>query len=593
VFHEYIVFDGFYFQSDGGVNEARIALTGGDNFFDGQRVRGLVVRNCTLDGGTWVNEARVGDTGTGDNHEGIFVSQTTGLVISNCRIFGYRVADNHYNTSGIKTYHSDHIRIENCEVSDCSWGIYSKTNTIELEVARCYIHHCYQGFITGAGGWWVDPSDHSRGFLAYENTNNVLHHNVFAYNTRGPALAFTQDGGDVDGFAFYNNTVYAAAGSSASCAFGSGLHQSFYNNILYGPKIDDDIGLLRWACGDNVAADVADGKTEVNFGLDTADHNQFGNLSGNFLIRIKRPNQTAQNFSSLAAWQASASLTDGSHPGTGSLASAPRFINTSGTFSTVADFALQPGSPCIGTGRDGGNMGADIPHTGLLDSTADTSAPSMPTNLAGTAASSTAIRLTWTASTDNVGVTGYRIYRDSTQVGTAASATYTDIGLTTGTTYSYRVVAVDAAGNISSFSAAASVIVHDETYTSFAAWVAANFTAAEQATAAISGPDADPDGCGLTNLARYAFGLPSRGPTASPVLLTIAGTGSEQHLALTFPRKGYAPDLRYTIQSSTDLLDWTDLQTVAPGYPKAFTFTDSVAIGPAPRRFFRVRVTSQ
>ena len=139
--------------------------------------------------------------------------------------------------------------------------------------------------------------------------------------------------------------------------------------------------------------------------------------------------------------------------------------------------------------------------------------------------------------------------------------------------------------------AAASAVAHDETYTAFAAWVAGNFTAAEQANTAISGPNADPDGCGLSNLARYAFGLPARGPVASPVALTTTGTGSNQRLTLTFPRKGYAPDLQYTVQSSTDLVTWTDLQAVSPGYPKTFTFTDSVALGSEPRRFLRVRIT--
>ena len=222
---------------------------------------------------------------------------------------------------------------------------------------------------------------------------------------------------------------------------------------------------------------------------------------------------------------------------------------------------------------------------------ADTTAPTAPTGLTGTATSATAIQLTWIASADNVGVTSYRIFRDGSQVGTSATTTYTDTGLTTGTSYSYQVVALDAAGNASGFSAAASAVPHDEISTAFAAWVAGNFTAAEQANTAVSGPEADPDRSGLTNLARYAFGLPARGRVASPVALTVSGTGSDQHLVLTFPRKGYAPDLQYTVQSSTDLVTWTDLQSVPPGYPKTFTCIDSAVISSAPRRFLRLRIT--
>ncbi len=50
-------------------------------------------------------------------------------------------------------------------------------------------------------------------------------------------------------------------------------------------------------------------------------------------------------------------------------------------------------------------------------------------------------------STDNVGVTGYRIYRDGTQVGTTANTTYQDMGLSPSTTYTYTVSAYDAANN--------------------------------------------------------------------------------------------------------------------------------------------------
>ena len=87
---------------------------------------------------------------------------------------------------------------------------------------------------------------------------------------------------------------------------------------------------------------------------------------------------------------------------------------------------------------------------------ADTTPPSVPGGLAATAASSSQINLSWNASTDNVGVTGYRIYRAGTQVGTASSTSYQDTGLNGGTAYSYTVAAYDAAGNVSGQSSAAS-----------------------------------------------------------------------------------------------------------------------------------------
>ena len=79
----------------------------------------------------------------------------------------------------------------------------------------------------------------------------------------------------------------------------------------------------------------------------------------------------------------------------------------------------------------------------------------MPGSLVASALSSTEISLSWNASTDNVGVTGYRVYRSTngstySLAGTSTTTGFADLGLTAGTTYWYRVTAVDAAGNESS-----------------------------------------------------------------------------------------------------------------------------------------------
>ncbi len=82
----------------------------------------------------------------------------------------------------------------------------------------------------------------------------------------------------------------------------------------------------------------------------------------------------------------------------------------------------------------------------------DITAPTIPTNLSSTAFSSSQIDLSWSASTDAVGVTGYRIYRDSNQISTTTNTSYSDTGLTAETVYSYRVSAYDAVGNVSELS---------------------------------------------------------------------------------------------------------------------------------------------
>ncbi|MBS2963541.1 fibronectin type III domain-containing protein, partial [Actinocrinis puniceicyclus] len=86
----------------------------------------------------------------------------------------------------------------------------------------------------------------------------------------------------------------------------------------------------------------------------------------------------------------------------------------------------------------------------------DTTPPSTPTNVVASGVTSSSVSLSWSPSTDNVGVTGYRIYRNGTQVGTATSTSYTDTGLTASTQYSYTVAAYDAAGNVSTPSSAVS-----------------------------------------------------------------------------------------------------------------------------------------
>lgn len=89
------------------------------------------------------------------------------------------------------------------------------------------------------------------------------------------------------------------------------------------------------------------------------------------------------------------------------------------------------------------------------DKPKDTTVPTVPTGLTATATSSTAVTLKWTASTDTTGVTGYRIYRDGKQIATSTTPNYADTGLVAQTTYSYSIVAYDAAGNVSGQSAAA------------------------------------------------------------------------------------------------------------------------------------------
>ncbi len=87
----------------------------------------------------------------------------------------------------------------------------------------------------------------------------------------------------------------------------------------------------------------------------------------------------------------------------------------------------------------------------------DSQAPSAPANLTATAVSTTQINLSWQASTDNIGVKNYEVYRGSTKVATVTTTSFGDTGLSPDTSYSYTVKAVDAAGNSSADSNTATV----------------------------------------------------------------------------------------------------------------------------------------
>lgn len=91
----------------------------------------------------------------------------------------------------------------------------------------------------------------------------------------------------------------------------------------------------------------------------------------------------------------------------------------------------------------------------------DVTAPAVVAGLAATTSANSltqsSVRLTWTASTDNVGVAGYDVFRDGNKVGTTVTTAFTDPAVTSAVTYAYTVVAFDAAGNRAPASAALSV----------------------------------------------------------------------------------------------------------------------------------------
>ncbi len=131
------------------------------------------------------------------------------------------------------------------------------------------------------------------------------------------------------------------------------------------------------------------------------------------------------------------------------------YINNVAIFS-VTDRTFTNGSPGMGFYLQNGNgssVNKDFGFTSFSASdgstTVDSLPPTVPTNLSGTAVLPSQINLSWTASTDNVHVAGYQVYRNTIPVATTTSAAFSDTGLTSNTSYVYAVSAFDAAGNTS------------------------------------------------------------------------------------------------------------------------------------------------
>jgi chitodextrinase len=100
-----------------------------------------------------------------------------------------------------------------------------------------------------------------------------------------------------------------------------------------------------------------------------------------------------------------------------------------------------------------GNLSAPS-NTATATTLADTAAPTTPAGLLATRSGPNVINLTWTASTDNVRVAGYRVFRDGapSPIATVVGTSFPDIGLAPATTHTYTVAAFDSASNQSAVS---------------------------------------------------------------------------------------------------------------------------------------------
>ena len=201
---------------------------------------------------------------------------------------------------------------------------------------------------------------------------------------------------------------------------------------------------------------------------------------------------------------------------------------------------------------------------------ADTQAPSVPAGLTATAVSSTQVNLAWQASTDNVGVTGYTIYRNGAVLTTVSGTTlaYSDTTASPSTTYSYTVDAFDAAGNHSVQSSPASVTTpgSDTQAPSIPAGLTANAVSPTKVNLAWQ---ASTDNVGVTGYTIYRNGA---------VLTTVSGTTLAYSDATASPSTTYSYTVdafdaagNHSVQSSPASVTTPGSDTQAPSVPAGLT----------------------
>ncbi|HEX4702573.1 MAG TPA: fibronectin type III domain-containing protein, partial [Pseudonocardiaceae bacterium] len=126
-------------------------------------------------------------------------------------------------------------------------------------------------------------------------------------------------------------------------------------------------------------------------------------------------------------------------------------VGTTTGATTFTDTGLHNGTTYFYAvaANNGVGVSPDSNEVSTVIGTVDTTPPSAPAGLAASGTTAVSTNLSWTASTDNVGVTGYEVLRNGTTVATVTGTSYTATGLTGSTAYTFQVKARDAAGNVS------------------------------------------------------------------------------------------------------------------------------------------------
>lgn len=248
---------------------------------------------------------------------------------------------------------------------------------------------------------------------------------------------------------------------------------------------------------------------------------------------------------------------------------------STGAYSIIMSDSLENGTYTASiTATDAaGNVSSAATRTFTISVVVpDTEAPTQPSALTVSNITQTSATLSWTASTDDVAVVKYIIYRDSVEVGTSTNTSFVDTGLIAGTTYSYTVKASDAKPNVSSASSALSVttapvVVDNDCDGVNDAWETQYGYSTTDNT--VPSDTADTDGDSHSDKNEGLFGTnPKSGAAPFPGSYTPTVSGTT--VTISFP--SYLGNI-YSLQKSSDLSNYTDIATniVGTGSPLSRT----------------------
>jgi chitodextrinase len=202
--------------------------------------------------------------------------------------------------------------------------------------------------------------------------------------------------------------------------------------------------------------------------------------------------------------------------------------------------------------------------------TLDSQAPTTPTGLNSSNLTQSGFRLNWTASTDNVGVTGYYVYQNGTQIATVTTNTATITGLKASTSYIMTVRARDAAGNTSPVSTALTVTTPD--------------TEAPTVPSGLTYSDLSQTGFTLTwnastdNVNVTGYDVYRNGALVASVVGTAAGITNLSAFR-TYTMTVRAKDAAGNISSASAVLNVTTPDTEGPTAPSGLTYTNLTQSG--------------